>query len=112
MKMLVEDSGFLKVVAKNPFGVYICRIDIETVEHFVSEHMKEKLRLLTILDLLLREEEVCLHQDTIFNKTTNPDPIIGMKILKSLDREKASYTSPSTLASACDSKRNSRSLKD
>ena len=52
-----EDLGFLKTVTKNPFGIYIYRIDIETVEQYVSEHMKEKLRQLTLLDLRVREEE-------------------------------------------------------
>ncbi len=56
--MLIEDLGFLKVVTKNPFGIYIYRIDIETIEHYVSEFMKEKLRQLTLLDLRLREEDV------------------------------------------------------
>lgn len=37
MKMLVEDFAFLKVVTKNPFGIYIYRIDIETV---VKNHVK------------------------------------------------------------------------
>jgi len=45
-------------LTKNPFGVYIYRIDIETIEQFVSEHLKEKLRQLTLLDVRLREEEV------------------------------------------------------
>ncbi len=58
MKMLIEDLGFLKTVTKSPFGIYIYRIDIETVEQYVSEHMKDKLRQLTLLDLRLREEEV------------------------------------------------------
>lgn len=58
MRMLIEDLGFLKTVTKNPFGVYIYRIDIETIEQYVSEHIKEKLRQLTLLDLRLREEEV------------------------------------------------------
>ena len=58
MKMLIEDLGFLKVVTKNPFGIYIYRIDIETIEQYVSQHMKEKLSQLTLLDLRLREEEV------------------------------------------------------
>lgn len=57
VKMLIEDLGFLKVVIKNAFGVYIYMIDVETVERYVSEHMKEKLRQLTLLDLRLREEE-------------------------------------------------------
>ncbi|MDI6905255.1 MAG: hypothetical protein QMD13_07200 [Candidatus Bathyarchaeia archaeon] len=58
MKMLLEDLGFLKIVTKSPFGIYIYRIDIETIEQYVSEHMKEKLKQLTLLDLRLREEEV------------------------------------------------------
>jgi hypothetical protein len=58
MKLLTEDLGFLQAVTKNPFGVYIYRIDIETVEQYVSEHMKEQLRQLKLPDLSLREEEV------------------------------------------------------
>lgn len=58
MKMLTEDLGFLETTAKNPFGIYIYRIDIETIEQFVSEHLKEKLRQLTLFDARLREEEV------------------------------------------------------
>ena len=57
MKMLTEDLGFLETTAKNPFGIYIYRIDIETIEQFVSEHLKEKLRQLTLLDLRLKQEE-------------------------------------------------------
>jgi hypothetical protein len=57
MKLLSEDLGFLQTVTKNPFGIYIYRIDIETIEQYVSEHMKERLRQLTLLDLRLREEE-------------------------------------------------------
>jgi len=36
VEMLIEDLGFLKVVIKNPFGVYIYRIEVETVEQYVS----------------------------------------------------------------------------
>jgi len=57
MRLLTEDFGFLQTVTKNPFGVCIYRIDIETIEQYVSEHMKERLRQLTLLDLRLREEE-------------------------------------------------------
>ena len=58
MKMLTEDLGFLETTAKNPLGIYIYRIDIATIEQYASEHMKEKLRQLTLLDVRLREEEV------------------------------------------------------
>jgi hypothetical protein len=47
----------LKVAAKNPLGIYIYRIDIETIEQYVSEHLKEKLRQLTLFDLRLRQKE-------------------------------------------------------
>jgi hypothetical protein len=57
MKLLIEDLGFLQTVTKNPFGIYIYRIDIETIEQYVSEHMKEKLRQLKLSDLRLRVEE-------------------------------------------------------
>jgi len=58
MNMLIEDLEFLEVITKNPLGIYICRIDIETVEQYVSEHMKEKLGQLTLPRLNLREEDV------------------------------------------------------
>jgi hypothetical protein len=57
MKLLTEDLSFLQIVTKNPFGIYIYRIDIETVEQYVSEHMKERLRQLKLPNLGLREEE-------------------------------------------------------
>lgn len=57
MKMLTEDLGFLETTTKNPLGIYIYRIDIETIEQYVSEHLKEKLRQLTLFDLRLRHEE-------------------------------------------------------
>jgi hypothetical protein len=57
MKLLTEDLTFLQTVTKNPFGIYIYRIDIETIEQYVSEHMKEKLTQLKLPDLRLREEE-------------------------------------------------------
>jgi hypothetical protein len=57
MKMLTEDLRFLEITAKNPLGIYIYRINIETIEQYVSEHLKEKLRQLTLLDLRLRQEE-------------------------------------------------------
>jgi hypothetical protein len=57
VKMLTEDLGFLETTAKNPNGIYIYRIDIETIEQYVSEHLKEKLRQLTLFDLRLRQEE-------------------------------------------------------
>jgi len=58
MKMLTEDLGFLETTAKNPLGIIIYTIDIPTIEQYVSEHLKEKLRQLTLLDVRLREEEV------------------------------------------------------
>jgi hypothetical protein len=58
MKMLTEDLGFLETSAKNPLGIIIYRIDIPTIEQYVSEHMKEKLRQLTLLDVRLKEEGV------------------------------------------------------
>ena len=58
MKMLTEDLGFLETSARNPLGIIIYRIDIPTIEQYVSEHLKEKLKQLTLLDVRLREEEV------------------------------------------------------
>lgn len=57
MPLLFPFFVFLKVVTKNPFGVYIYRIDVETVEQYVSEHLKEKLGQLTLQDLRLRQEK-------------------------------------------------------
>jgi hypothetical protein len=57
MKMLTEDLGFLEATAKNPLGIIIYRIDIPTIEQYVSEHLKEKLRQLTLLDVRLKQEE-------------------------------------------------------
>ncbi|MCW4046571.1 MAG: hypothetical protein NWE99_03290 [Candidatus Bathyarchaeota archaeon] len=57
-RMLTEDFHFLETTAKNPLGITIYRIDIPTIEQHVSEHMKEKLRQLTLLDVRLRGEEV------------------------------------------------------
>jgi len=45
------------VTAKNPLGIYIFRIDIETIEQYVGEHLKEKLSQMTLFDLRLRQEE-------------------------------------------------------
>lgn len=55
--MLTEDLGFLKAVAKNPFGIVIYRIDVPTIEQSVSEHMKEKLRQLKLSDIRLKQDE-------------------------------------------------------
>jgi len=38
-------------------GIIIYRIGIATIEQYVSEHMKEKLRQLTLFDLRLKQEE-------------------------------------------------------
>lgn len=56
MQMLTEDLGFLKAVAKNPFGIVIYRIDVPTIEHFVGEHLKEKLKQLRLSDIRLKSE--------------------------------------------------------
>jgi hypothetical protein len=57
MKLLTEDLGFLRTVTKNHVGIYIYRIDIETIEQYVSEHLKERMGQLTLPDLRVREEE-------------------------------------------------------
>jgi len=57
MKMLTEDLGFLENTAKNSLGIIIYRINIQTIEQHVSEHLKEKLRQLTLLDMRLKQEE-------------------------------------------------------
>jgi hypothetical protein len=58
LKMLTEDLGFLKTAAKNPFGIVIYRIDIEAIEQFVNEHLKEKLRQLKLSDLRLKQNSI------------------------------------------------------
>lgn len=42
---------------KNLIGTYIYTIDIEIIEQYVSEHLEEKLRQLTLFDLQLKQEE-------------------------------------------------------
>jgi len=56
LKMLNEDLGFLKTVRKNPYGVIIYRIDIPTVERYLNEYMKDKLKQLTFIDICVRRE--------------------------------------------------------
>ncbi len=55
VRMLTEDLGFLKAVAKNPFGIVIYRIDVEAVEQFVSEHLKERLKQTRLSDIRLKQ---------------------------------------------------------
>jgi demethoxyubiquinone hydroxylase (CLK1/Coq7/Cat5 family) len=57
VRMLTEDLGFLKTATKNPFGVVIYRIDVEAIEQFVNEHLKEKLRQLRLSDIRLKRDE-------------------------------------------------------
>ena len=58
VQMLTEDLAFLKAVAKNPFGIVIYRIDVEAVEQFVSEHLKERLKQLRLSDIRLKSESL------------------------------------------------------
>ena len=58
VQMLTEDLAFLKTVAKNPFGIVIYRIDVEAVEQFVSEHLKERLKQLRLSDIRLKSESL------------------------------------------------------
>lgn len=60
MRMLTEDLAFLKTVATNQFGTVVYRIDVETIEAFMSEHLKEKLKQLRLNEIRLNsiEEEV------------------------------------------------------
>lgn len=48
LRMLTEDLEFLKVSAKNPLGVVIYRIDVEAIERFIGEHLKEKIKQLKL----------------------------------------------------------------
>jgi len=58
MRMLTEDLGFLKTAAKNPLGVVIYRIDVEAIEQFVGEHLKDKLRQLKLSDIRLEQNSI------------------------------------------------------
>jgi len=58
MRMLTEDLAFLKTVAKNPLGIIIYRIDVEAIEQFVNEHLKEKLRQVKLSDIRLEQENM------------------------------------------------------
>ena len=58
MRMLTEDFGFLKTATKNQFGIVIYRIDVEAIEQFVNEHLKEKLRQLKLSDLRLKQNSI------------------------------------------------------
>jgi len=57
VQMLTEDLAFLKTVAKNPFGIVIYRIDVEAVEQFVSEHLKERLKQTRLSDIRLKQNK-------------------------------------------------------
>jgi hypothetical protein len=57
MRMLTEDLGFLETAAKNPSGIIVYRINIETIEQFISEHLKEKLRQARLNDICLQQKE-------------------------------------------------------
>jgi hypothetical protein len=57
VRMLTEDFGFLKTATKNQFGIIIYRIDIEAIEQFVNEHLKEKLKQLRLSDVRLKQDE-------------------------------------------------------
>jgi len=58
MKMLTEDLGFLETSARNPLGIMIYRIDIEAIEQFVNQHLKEKLRQLKLSDIKLKQNSI------------------------------------------------------
>jgi hypothetical protein len=57
VRMMTEDLGFLKTVTKNPFGTVVYRIDVQAVEQFVGQHLKEKLKQMRLSDLRLKEDE-------------------------------------------------------
>ena len=58
MRMLTEDLGFLKTATKNPLGIVIYRIDVEAIEQFVSEHLRDRLKQLRLSDIRLKQNEV------------------------------------------------------
>jgi hypothetical protein len=58
LNLLTEDLAFLKTATKNQFGIVIYRIDIEAIEQFVNEHLKEKLRQLKLSDLRLKQNSI------------------------------------------------------
>ena len=58
VKMLTEDLAFLKTVARNPYGIIVYRIDVEAIEQFASQHMKEKLRQMRLSDLSPKQNSI------------------------------------------------------
>jgi len=61
--MLTGDLLF-REYCKEFLGICIYRMDIETIEQYVSEYLKEKLRQLTLFDLRLRQEEKVKAENT------------------------------------------------
>ncbi|MEM1551307.1 MAG: hypothetical protein QXH03_01390 [Candidatus Bathyarchaeia archaeon] len=57
LKMLTEDLAFLKTLTRNPLGVVIYRIDVEAIEQFVSEHLRDRLKQLRLSDIRLKQNE-------------------------------------------------------
>jgi len=55
-RILTEDLAFLKTVTKNQFGIVIYKINIEAIEQFINEHLKEKLKQLRLSDIRLKQE--------------------------------------------------------
>jgi hypothetical protein len=59
--LVVLDNNYVR---KNLFGIYIYRINMETIEQYASNYMKEKLRQLMLFDLRLRQEEEVKTENT------------------------------------------------
>jgi hypothetical protein len=57
VRMLTEDLGFLKAVAKNPLGTVVYKIDVPAVEQFVGQHLREKLKQMRLSDIRLKQDE-------------------------------------------------------
>jgi hypothetical protein len=58
LNLLTEDLAFLKTATKNPFGIVIYRIDVEAIEQFVSQHLREKLRQIKLSDMRLKQNSI------------------------------------------------------
>ncbi len=58
MRMLTEDLAFLKTATKNPLGITIYRINVEAIEAFINQHLKEKLKQLRLNDIRLKQNSI------------------------------------------------------
>lgn len=57
-RILTDDLAFLKTTAKSPFGTVIYTIDVEAIEQFINEHLKEKLNQTRLSDIKLKQDSI------------------------------------------------------